>query len=147
MKHMATLSDLTFRKFIYSKHFFWFSEEAITADSLATFLRQEKEKADTKHSSAAWARESGKGLLFYAKRAEDKASPAGLINLVRRTGRRVAATRTNRTTSLTPPPLPKKDYNSRSKLAITNTASRPPLPRSVMDGSSQLKRQSKKQRS
>jgi hypothetical protein len=40
------------------------------------------EKADTKHSDAAWARESGKGLLFYSKRSEDKATPAGIINLV-----------------------------------------------------------------
>ncbi|OQU96657.1 Pleckstrin -like domain-containing protein isoform 1 [Cladophialophora immunda] len=39
------------------------------------------EKADTKHSDAAWARETGKGLLFYSKRAEDKATPAGIINL------------------------------------------------------------------
>jgi hypothetical protein len=54
---------------------------------LATFLRQEKEKADAKHSSAAWARETGKGLLFYAKRAEDKAAPAGIINLVSKTNK------------------------------------------------------------
>jgi len=70
-----------FKKFIYTKHFFWVSDEASTAESLAAFLRQEKEKADTKHTSAAWARESGKGLLFYAKRSEDKAAPAGIINL------------------------------------------------------------------
>ena len=81
------MTDSIFRKFIFTKHFFWFSEEASTTESLATFLRQEKEKADTKHSSAAWARESGKGLLFYAKRAEDKAAPAGIINLVSKTNK------------------------------------------------------------
>jgi hypothetical protein len=47
---------------------------------LTNFLRSEK--ADTKHSDAAWARETGKGLLFYSKRVEDKATPAGIINLV-----------------------------------------------------------------
>ena len=36
----------------------------------------------TAHPNAAWAQESGKGLLFYAKRVEDKSSPAGIINLV-----------------------------------------------------------------
>jgi hypothetical protein len=68
------------RKFIFTKHFFWLSEEPSTADALTNFLRTEK--ADTKHADAAWARETGKGLLFYTKRAEDKATPAGIINLV-----------------------------------------------------------------
>lgn len=76
------MTNIVARKFIYTKHFFWVSDEASSAESLAPFLRQEKEKADTKHSAAAWARESGKGLLFYAKRAEDKAAPAGIISLV-----------------------------------------------------------------
>jgi hypothetical protein len=35
------------------------------------------------HPNAAWAQETGKGLLFYAKRVEDKPTPAGIINLVR----------------------------------------------------------------
>ncbi|KIX94384.1 uncharacterized protein Z520_09770 [Fonsecaea multimorphosa CBS 102226] len=68
-----------FKKFIFSKHYFWFQEEPTTAESLTNFMRSEK--ADTKHSDAAWARETGKGLLFYSKRVEDKATPAGIINL------------------------------------------------------------------
>ncbi|OAL36998.1 hypothetical protein AYO20_03767 [Fonsecaea nubica] len=68
-----------FKKFIFSKHYFWFQEEPSTAESLTNFLRSEK--VDTKHSDAAWARETGKGLLFYSKRVEDKATPAGIINL------------------------------------------------------------------
>lgn len=32
---------------------------------------------------AAWASQTGKGLLFFTKRAEDKATPAGIFNLVR----------------------------------------------------------------
>ncbi|ETI22177.1 hypothetical protein G647_06250 [Cladophialophora carrionii CBS 160.54] len=68
-----------FKKFIFTKHYFWLQEEPSTAESLTNFLRSEK--ADTKHSDAAWARETGKGLLFYSKRVEDKATPAGIINL------------------------------------------------------------------
>lgn len=68
------------RKFIFTKHYFWFAEEPSSAESLTTFLRSEK--ADAKHSAAAWARETGKGLLFFSKRVEDKATPAGVINLV-----------------------------------------------------------------
>ncbi|EXJ58852.1 hypothetical protein A1O7_06282 [Cladophialophora yegresii CBS 114405] len=68
-----------FKKFIFTKHYFWLQEEPSTAESLTNFLRSEK--ADTKHSDAAWARETGNGLLFYSKRAEDKATPAGIINL------------------------------------------------------------------
>lgn len=66
---------------MFVKHFFWFQEEPSAAESLIHFMKSEK--ADTKHSSAAWARETGKGLLFYSKRAEDKATPTGIINLVR----------------------------------------------------------------
>ncbi|EXJ68254.1 uncharacterized protein A1O5_08869 [Cladophialophora psammophila CBS 110553] len=68
-----------FKKFIFSKHYFWFQEEPSTAESLTNFMKSEK--VDAKHSDAAWARETGKGLLFYSKRVEDKATPAGIINL------------------------------------------------------------------
>ncbi|KAK5021543.1 hypothetical protein LTS07_010950 [Exophiala sideris] len=67
------------KRFFFSKHYFWFSEEPLTAESLSTVLKSEKD--DMKHYSAAWARETGKGLLFFSKRAEDKATPAGIINL------------------------------------------------------------------
>ncbi|KAL2410526.1 hypothetical protein ABEF95_002200 [Exophiala dermatitidis] len=68
-----------FKKFFFTKHYFWLSDEPLTSESLATFLRSEKPEG--KHSTAAWARETGKGLLFFAKRVEDKASPVGIINL------------------------------------------------------------------
>ncbi|KIV79135.1 hypothetical protein PV11_06718 [Exophiala sideris] len=67
------------KRFFFSKHYFWFSEEPLTAESLSTVLKSEKD--DMKHYSAAWARETGKGLLFFSKHAEDKATPAGIINL------------------------------------------------------------------
>ena len=68
------------RGLLFSKKFFWFGDEASTAENLTNFMRTEK--ADTKHHDAAWARETGKGLLFYTKRAEDKGTPSGVINLV-----------------------------------------------------------------
>ena len=39
-------------------------------------------KDKTAHANAAWATQSGKGLIFYAKRQEDKSVPHGIINLV-----------------------------------------------------------------
>lgn len=42
----------------------------------------QNEKLSVAHPTAAWASQSGKGLLFFAKQAEDKASPLGIINLV-----------------------------------------------------------------
>ncbi|KPI43741.1 uncharacterized protein AB675_6177 [Cyphellophora attinorum] len=65
------------KQFHFSKHFFWFSEEPLTTDALNVYSRSEK----ASHAHKAWARESGKGLLFHSKRAEDKAHPAGIIAL------------------------------------------------------------------
>ena len=64
----------------FSKKFFWFSEEPVKSENLTTYVRETK--ADIAHPTAAWASQTGKGLLFYAKRAEDKATPAGIIKLV-----------------------------------------------------------------
>jgi hypothetical protein len=32
--------------------------------------------------NAAWSSQTGKGLLYFSKRASEKATPAGIINLV-----------------------------------------------------------------
>lgn len=48
---------------------------------MVTYIRNERN--EVAHPNAAWAQETGKGVLYYAKRAEDKASPTGLILLVR----------------------------------------------------------------
>lgn len=69
------------RQFRFVKHFFWFSEEPLNKETLDAYVKSEK--ADVAHHHAAWAQETGKGVLFYAKRAEDKNAPAGLIVLVR----------------------------------------------------------------
>ncbi|KIX08159.1 uncharacterized protein Z518_02815 [Rhinocladiella mackenziei CBS 650.93] len=74
---LAYKEPTLFKKFFFTKHFFWFSEEPSTAESLTTYARSDR----AVHASAAWARETGKGLLFFAKRAEDKATPVGVISL------------------------------------------------------------------
>lgn len=66
---------------IPSKRFFYLQEEPIAFDNLATYLK--KEKSETAHSNAAHATTTGKGLLFFAKSADQKATPSGIIKLVR----------------------------------------------------------------
>jgi hypothetical protein len=48
---------------------------------LANYLRGEKPEVG--NHNAAWSSQTGKGLLYYSKHANEKASPAGIINLVR----------------------------------------------------------------
>lgn len=77
----ATLArTLTFSRSIFpSKKFFWFGSEAIEEKSLASYLRGEK---DASHN-VAWAAHTGEGLLLFTKKVSEKATPAGIINLVR----------------------------------------------------------------
>ncbi|KAK2809954.1 hypothetical protein FQN50_003368 [Emmonsiellopsis sp. PD_5] len=65
--------------FRFSKRFFWFSDDAVDVKQLTGYFQNEK--LSVAHPTAAWASQTGKGLLFFAKRAEDKATPAGIINL------------------------------------------------------------------
>jgi hypothetical protein len=66
-------------KFRFHEHYFWFDDAPSTPESLNSYVRTKDLKSA--HPNAAWAQETGKGLLFYAKRAEDKSTPAGIINL------------------------------------------------------------------
>ncbi|QKX55871.1 uncharacterized protein TRUGW13939_02970 [Talaromyces rugulosus] len=68
------------KSFRFAKRFFYFSDEAVEAKNLSTYLASEKASAAAQRT-AAWATQTGKGLLFYTKRAEDKATPAGIFNL------------------------------------------------------------------
>ncbi|EER28054.1 hypothetical protein CPC735_033900 [Coccidioides posadasii C735 delta SOWgp] len=63
----------------FSKRYFWFSDDAVEVSKLSTYFQNEK--LSIAHPTAAWASQTGKGLLFIAKRAEDKAHPTGMINL------------------------------------------------------------------
>ncbi|KAL1857345.1 hypothetical protein Plec18170_003467 [Paecilomyces lecythidis] len=63
----------------FVKRYFYFNDEPVEVKSLSQYLQAEK--ASVSHPLAAWASQSGKGLLFFAKRAEDKATPAGILSL------------------------------------------------------------------
>ncbi|KAJ5942355.1 hypothetical protein N7516_002523 [Penicillium verrucosum] len=65
--------------FRFAKRFFYFNEEAVESKQLSVF--HQNEKAAVANPTAAWASQTGKGLLFLTKRAEDKATPAGIFNL------------------------------------------------------------------
>ena len=63
------------------KKYFWFSEAPLGDSNLTAYISNEKSK-DIAHANASHATQTGKGLLFYAKRAEDKDHPQGILNLV-----------------------------------------------------------------
>ncbi|KAL9126474.1 MAG: hypothetical protein Q9217_004473 [Psora testacea] len=66
---------------IFSKKYFWLSDAPLEDKHLSAYIGNEKAK-DIAHANAAHATQTGKGLLFYAKRAEDKDHPQGILNLV-----------------------------------------------------------------
>ncbi|KAL8698669.1 MAG: hypothetical protein Q9201_006442 [Fulgogasparrea decipioides] len=68
------------KSLMYSKKFFWFGDEPVEHKHLSEYLRGEK-ATDIARPNAAHATQTGKGLLFFAKRAEDKPQPQGIINL------------------------------------------------------------------
>ena len=68
------------RGFRFAKRFFYFNDEAVEAKQLSVYHQNEKHAVA--NPTAAWASQTGKGLLFLTKRAEDKATPAGIFNLV-----------------------------------------------------------------
>ncbi|KAL9029797.1 MAG: hypothetical protein Q9196_001997 [Gyalolechia fulgens] len=68
------------KSLMYSKKFFWFGDEPVEHKHLTDYLRAEK-ATDVAHPNAAHATQTGKGLLLFAKRAEDKPQPQGIINL------------------------------------------------------------------
>jgi hypothetical protein len=53
----------------------------VSTQSLSQYLRGEK--PEIAHPTAAWSSQTGKGLLFFVKHADQKATPAGVLNLVR----------------------------------------------------------------
>lgn len=64
----------------FSKRFVYFQDEPVEAKHLSVF--HQNEKPAVSNPIAAWASQTGKGLVFLTKRSEDKATPAGIINLV-----------------------------------------------------------------
>lgn len=80
MENYTDEAFLLHRSLFISKKFFWFSDEPLEQKHLSTYLSSEK--ADIAHRNAAHAMQTGKGLLFFTKRAEDKDHPTGVLNLV-----------------------------------------------------------------
>ncbi|KAL5314741.1 hypothetical protein ACEPPN_017387 [Leptodophora sp. 'Broadleaf-Isolate-01'] len=68
------------KSFIFQKKFFYFGTEPVESKTLSSYLRGEKAQ-DTASKNVAWAAHTGKGLLFFTKKASEKATPAGIINL------------------------------------------------------------------
>lgn len=79
--HLGYKAPGLVRSFRFSKKFFWLSDEAVQPQHLGGYLRAEK--PELAHHNAAYAAQTGEGLLFLAKRIEDKTQPAGILNLVR----------------------------------------------------------------
>ncbi|OTB05599.1 hypothetical protein M426DRAFT_21632 [Hypoxylon sp. CI-4A] len=78
LEHKGTPANFP-KNLIYSKHHFWFGTEATPKDKLTAYLKNEK-TTEVAHHVAAWATETGKGLLFYGKES-DKSTPTGAIQL------------------------------------------------------------------
>ena len=71
---------MTLRGLRFSKRFLYFSDDAVEAKNLNVF--RQNEKPAVANATAAWASQTGKGLLFLTKRSEDKGTPAVIFNLV-----------------------------------------------------------------
>lgn len=67
----------------FSKKYFWFGDEPVSTQSLSHYLRGEK--PEVAHPAAAWSSQTGKGLLYFVKHADQKATPAGVLNLAEAT--------------------------------------------------------------
>ncbi|KAI1309741.1 Pleckstrin homology domain-containing protein [Xylaria venustula] len=67
------------KNLLYAKNHFWFGNDALEKEKLATYLKNEK-VSDVAHHVVSWASETGKGLLFYGKES-DKSTPTGVIQL------------------------------------------------------------------
>lgn len=68
------------RSLIPSKKEFWLSDTAIVAQHLDLYLRGEK--AEISHPVAAWASQTGKGLLFFNKKGDlNQKHPSSVLAL------------------------------------------------------------------
>ncbi|KAI8936461.1 hypothetical protein NX059_006867 [Plenodomus lindquistii] len=65
--------------FRFAKKHFWFGEEPVDAANLREYLRGEK--PEIAHPVVAWSSQTGKGLLFFVKHADQKEHPAGVLHL------------------------------------------------------------------
>lgn len=121
-----------FRNFIYTKKFFWFGSEPIDVKKTPALLKD--------HHIAAWASETGKGLLFFAEKGTDKTTPSSAIQLVSEKlsldrARIVQPVTDISASPMLPSPPPRALTSSFSPPRVTSTPSRPPPPPSATTGS------------
>jgi Pleckstrin homology domain len=64
--------------FFKQKRFFYFQDEPIAEEKLKVYLHKEKSARTT----AAYASQTGKGLLLYSKAENERQQPHGIIKLV-----------------------------------------------------------------
>jgi hypothetical protein len=76
---LLTMIHLYSALFGKKQYQFFFSDDAVASDKLAHVLNTGK--AELKET-VAWANQTGKGLLFFSKTADQKDSPKGVIALV-----------------------------------------------------------------
>lgn len=62
-----------------SKKFFWFGTDAVEVKGISAFKADKS--PEVAHAIAAWAAETGKGLLFFTEKSEDKSVPHGAVLL------------------------------------------------------------------
>ncbi|KAF2264545.1 hypothetical protein CC78DRAFT_568242 [Lojkania enalia] len=67
------------KNFRFSKKYFWFGEDAVPVSNLNQYMRGEK--PEVAQPTAAWSSQTGKGLLYFVKHADQKETPAGVLNL------------------------------------------------------------------
>ncbi|KAK5164728.1 hypothetical protein LTR04_001649 [Oleoguttula sp. CCFEE 6159] len=67
------------KSFKFSKRYFWLGDEPVKEQHLSYYLRGEK--PEVAHPIVAWASQTGKGLLYFAKHADGKNNPTSVINL------------------------------------------------------------------
>lgn len=65
-------------RFFKQKRFFYFQDEAISEDKLKTYLHKDTASLST----AAYASQTGKGLLLYSKGEGQRENPHGIIKMV-----------------------------------------------------------------
>jgi len=63
----------------FQKKYLWVGGDAVDTKNLAGYLSGEK--SDHVNHNAAWASQTGNGLLFYSKNESEKANPVGVFNL------------------------------------------------------------------
>jgi Pleckstrin homology domain len=88
---IASLQLTNDRSLRFSKHHFWIGSAALDDTAISHYVRSDK--SPDAYKNAAFASQTGKGLLLWSKHVEDKGLPVGIINLVSRRQQQLASTK------------------------------------------------------